>query len=79
MRLPIPEKTRVTRVAPGRSGGASYRGDMFICPRCGAYASAIRQELEVALPGGAWGPELVTSGWMCDNDHFLAPQEAIRT
>jgi hypothetical protein len=52
---------------------------MFICPRCGANAAAIRQELEVALPGGAWGPELVTSGWMCDNDHFLAPQEAIRT
>jgi hypothetical protein len=51
---------------------------MFTCPRCGAAATAVRQEVEVALPGGLWGEETITTGWMCDNDHFLAAREVVR-
>jgi hypothetical protein len=35
-------------------------------------------EVEVVLPGGLIERQPTRTGWLCDNDHLLAPLEAVR-
>jgi hypothetical protein len=50
---------------------------MKTCPRCGASVEPIVQTVRMPLPGGLIRPRTVTTGWMCDNDHFLAAAEPL--
>jgi hypothetical protein len=45
------------------------------CPRCGTPLSPIRQEADVARPGGLVEREPTVTGWTCDDDHFLTVGE----